>query len=240
MLYNYIPRVFHLGPISIRFYGISIALGILIAMLVGARNARRQGMPGELVYDFGLYAITMGLVLARLVYVLFDLDYYMQNPIRILAIYQGGLSFHGGVLGGILAAVWFVRKHKLSFWAWADTLAPAIVLGEAIGRIGCDVYGRQTEGGFFSLVINGTSYHNVPLYTAVTSLLVFAVLWSFKGKLARGNSFWLFVALYSLVRFFLEFYRNSVMVGTLSATQWASTLLFALAFVLLARNLKRS
>ncbi len=230
MLYNWIPRVFHIGPLSLTIYGLFIAAAIAVGLSVAGKVAKEKQVDPDLILELGTYAIIGGVLGARLLYVLLDLGTYLENPGSIIAIWQGGLSFHGAVIGGALAAAIYLRDKTVSFWTAADIFAPSLALSEAVGRIGCDVYGRAVVSSApLALQIGGQAYHNVPLYTLVAQSAVFVLLWRVRDRHTGGQLFWRFVFLFSVIRFFLEFVRDSVMLGPLSVAQVAS-----IGFIILA------
>ena len=150
--HNINPVLFEIGPFQIRYYGLFYALGFVIAyFLIYYLAKRRQlGITKDDVSDFLVYQI-IGIVLgARLLYVLFyNLQYYLKNPFEIIAIWHGGLSFHGGLIGGIIASYLFCKKKKIEFYDLADIIVIPVALGLALGRIGnfmnAELYGRITN-----------------------------------------------------------------------------------------------
>ena len=125
------------GPFTLHTYGMLVALGFLAALVVVMRGARREGLPSEPVLDLAFVAVLAAIVGSRLLYVLFNLREYLADPLRVFKVWEGGLVFHGGLLLAIPACLIFVRRSNLPAWATADVFAPAIALGQAIGRIGC-------------------------------------------------------------------------------------------------------
>ena len=125
------------GPFTLHTYGVLVALGFIAALVVVMRGARREGLAQEPVLDLAFVAVLAAIVGSRLLYVLFNLGEYLADPLRIFKVWEGGLVFHGGLLLAIPACFYFVRRSRLPAWATADVFAPAIALGQAIGRIGC-------------------------------------------------------------------------------------------------------
>ncbi|HEX7023082.1 MAG TPA: prolipoprotein diacylglyceryl transferase [Trueperaceae bacterium] len=143
------PIMLHLGPLAIRWYGFLIALGVLIGAWWGARLAEKRGLDVEKLLDMTIWLVLGGIVGARLVYVLTSPAAYFGpngDPLSAVAIWQGGGSFHGGVLG-VVVAVWiYARIHKLNMWAYLDVMTPAAALGIIGGRIGNFMNGTDTGG----------------------------------------------------------------------------------------------
>ncbi len=216
------PRVFYLGTVPVYLYGMMIGLAIAVGMYFGLKEARRKGLDEEKVLDLILYMVVAGLLGARLVYVAFNLDYYLTNPLRVLMVFDGGLSFHGSVLGAVLVAVWHTRRYRLNFWKLADTFTPSLALGYAIARVGCDIFGVPTQVAW-AVNIDGIPRHPVQVYASLTNYLFFFLLWKGRERVqVDGSLFLTYAILYSVYRFFIEFFRNSQMAYGLSIAQWAS------------------
>lgn len=232
MFYNYIPYVFSIGGLKIHVYGLMVGIAVIVATLVAQRLARRKGVPEDAVWSLALWGLLAGVAGARAVYVLFDMSYFAANPREILSINEGGLSIHGAFLAGALVAMLVARRYKVGFWRLADVVAPSLALGEAIGRIGCDIYGKPTTGAFFARIVDGQAYHNIPLYTGVASLVIFLILWRWWDLKPDGRLFLRYVVLFSVTRFFIEFYRTSqIAFGLMTVAQLTSV---ALALAALA------
>ncbi|MFQ5928445.1 MAG: prolipoprotein diacylglyceryl transferase, partial [Acidobacteriota bacterium] len=128
--------VIQIGPIAIRWYGLLIACAVLIGTLLAQREARRRGEDPEQLVNVAVVAVIAALVGARLYYVLFNWDYYGSNPWKIVAIWEGGLAIHGGLLGGVLVGGIWTWRRNLPTLVYLDIVAPSLVLGQAIGRWG--------------------------------------------------------------------------------------------------------
>jgi prolipoprotein diacylglyceryl transferase len=240
-MFSFLPRMIHLGPLPLHLYGITLVLGVVAGCLIAMQAAREKSINPNDVVDFAIYALIAGIVFARLVFAVQNLPAFIASPLSVFALQEGGLSFHGGLLGGLLAGIWFVKRKQLSFWSFADMIAPALAIGEAVGRIGCDLYGKPVSGGMLPIIINGIKYHNVPLYTGVSSLGIFFILWFSRKKVKPGSLFPLYIMLYSIARFLIEFTRQSTMIGALSIGQIASLALFAicgLVLIIMNKNSK--
>jgi len=244
------PVLFHLGPLAIRSWGLMVAIGIISGTWLAYREARRQGMNPELVLDFVIWAVVAGFLGARLWEVAFTWENFVGNPLNALAFWKGGLSIQGGILGGVIAGIVFVRKHKLNLWRFADLLAPGIILGQALGRIGCflngDAYGMPTDSPLGVVYTPGTPAYDAfgaqPLFPAE----LFEAGWDFvvlgillvlrRKKTVDGAVFLTYAILYSIGRFTLEFWRADSlhMLAQLKTAQVASlaTVLVAGAFLI--------
>ena len=222
--HNISPVLLEIGPLQIRYYGLFYALGFMIAYFMIAYLAKRKELPltKDDVADFIIYQV-MGIIFgARIVYILFyNLIFYIRNPIEIIALWHGGLSFHGGLLGAVLATYLFCKKKKIHFYDIADIAVIPVALALALGRIGnfinAELYGRITDvswcldyskNQYAADVPNGCR-HPSQIYESLKNFFIFAVLWIIKDKkLPKGFMFWSFVALYGLLRTIMEFFRQ--------------------------------
>lgn len=209
-----------------------LAVGVALGLALAVREARRKGIDPELVSLFAIYAIPAGLVGARLLYVALEWQEYAAEPWRVFSLQEGGLSVHGAILAGAAVAMWFARRRQLSGWSFADLFAPSLALGIGITRLGCFLngccYGVPTGGvwGTFTRYAPGLR-HPTQLYEMGLDLALFAWLWSMRGRTRyEGQLILSFAALYSLVRFALDFYRDVPrLAGSFTVTQVASLLL---------------
>ncbi len=222
-----------------------VALGFLAGIMISRSEMKRKGLPFQLIYDLALYLLIGGLTVGRLIFVLFNLPYYLANPLQILMFQNGGLAIHGSLLGGLLAGYWFARRHKLSLGRLADIVAPGLILGQAIGRIGCflngDSYGKVTALPW-AVKFQGLEglRHPTQLYEAGLNLLVFAIIWSFRknGKF-DGYIFLVYLILYSIVRFVVEIFRESqILINPLTVAQVASLAIIIVSFLVIQNGEK--
>jgi len=140
------PILVELGSYQLRAYGVVVALAILTGIWFAAREARRKGLDSAVITDAAWPIILAALVGARLYYVVFhDPAGYLVRPLEIVAVWHGGLSVHGALLGGLLAAVWSIRRHRLAFWRFADVVAPGVILGQTVGQIACLLNGDSGD-----------------------------------------------------------------------------------------------
>ncbi len=228
------PILVKLGPFELRSYSLMVAIAFLAGAYLAGREAKRRGINPELVNQFIFYVLLAGLIGARLYYVAFyDLGGFLRRPFEVLAIWKGGLALHGGLIAGLLTGVWFCRKNRIPFWQFADTLAPAIILGQAIGRLACflngDAYGRPTNlpwGVTFtdpnSMAPLGVPLHPTQLYELGLDLVLFFILWSMRTRTTySGQVFLTYASGYALIRLFVENFRGDqlLIAGAISAAQ---------------------
>lgn len=215
------PILFNLGPLTVRTYGVMVALGMFVALQYMLFRAKRAKLPQENLLDLALYMIVAGLIGGRLAYVLLNSGYYAQNPSEIIRVWEGGMVFYGGLALGALAGVLYLRKHrKLGLAKVADLFAPAIALGHAFGRIGCFFagccYGSVCDLPWAvkfadprSIAPVGVLLHPTQLYEALGDLLIFVFLdWYNRFEHREGKAFWVYVFLYGMLRFHVEFLRG--------------------------------
>jgi phosphatidylglycerol:prolipoprotein diacylglycerol transferase len=145
---NIDPIAVHIGHFMVRWYGIFIALGVAVGMWLILREAKRKGIDTDHIYKAALWVIPTGIVGARLLHVIDDWPNHAANPWTIIG--TDGLAIFGALIGGLLALVAYARVHRLALWRLTDAVAPAIPLGQVIGRVGCFIngcnYGWQTDG----------------------------------------------------------------------------------------------
>ena len=184
------------------------------------RGARREGLPSEPVLDLAFVAVLAAIVGSRLLYVLFNLQEYLADPLRIFKVWEGGLVFHGGLLLAIPVCLYVVRRSNLPAWATADVFAPAIALGQAIGRIGCFAagccYGAPWDPPFCVTFTDPDALAplNVPLFPSqlfafASGIVIFAVLVAYRPRRrAPGQVFWLYLVLASAARLAEDAFRG--------------------------------
>jgi len=241
------PTGFNIGPIPIRFYGIIIIIGAIAAAFLAEREARRRGLNGELVWDALIWVLIAGIIGARIWHILtpppsmvaqgITTMFYLTHPLDAIWIPNGGLGIPGAVIGGVLALYFFCRRRKLVFAVWLDIAAPALALGQAIGRWGNfvnqELYGAPTNLPWAIRIDpqnrllayqNQATYHPLFLYESIWDLANMALLlWLGRrhaDKLKNGDLFLIYLLFYSVGRFFLEFLRlDASQLGGLNANQ---------------------
>jgi phosphatidylglycerol:prolipoprotein diacylglycerol transferase len=216
------PILFQFGSFNIYAYGFFIVLGFVMAVVLAALKIRKLniGISFENIVDLFFYTVLSALIGSRLLFVLINFDVYRQHPLQIFKIWEGGLVFYGGLILAVMVAFWYMRWHRLPIWKLADLFSPLIALGLSFGRIGCFLagccYGNETSLPWAvvfknpdSLARLNVSLHPTQLYDAANGLAIFFFLnWMEKRKTFDGQIFWLFLFLYSITRFFIEFLRG--------------------------------
>lgn len=252
------PIALQIGPLSIRWYGLLIATAVLLGTSLAHREAMRRGEDPDQLLNVIVLGVMAALVGARLYYVLFNWGYYGSRPSKILAVWEGGLAIHGGILGGVLATAIYTVRKKLPLLTYLDIMAPCLVLGQAIGRWG-NFFNQEAFGIPTNLPwkLYIEPYHRPPhlaafeffhptfLYESAWDLGVFVILYSLlrrRLEYTPGALSLCYLGLYSLGRYFVEGLRiDSLMLGSFRAAQVVSLALvmaslFGLAWLLLLRR----
>lgn len=241
--------LFFVGDFPIRAYGLILSLSIILATGVAYFLAKQDGRWHNHIVDIGIYSGIAGIVGARLWDVFFfDWAYYSHHLSEIFYVWQGGMAIQGGIVFGVGAGIIYARRHKIDILALADIVAPAIILGQAIGRcanlLNGDAFGAPT-GDNFGIIYPETTlaYHTYgaqPLWPAEVwegqiDFVIFALLLIFRAfPHAKGQAFSLYIMLYSLARFGLEFLRGDYATPvflSFTSAQTTSLVAFILALI---------
>lgn len=236
---------FHLGPLSVRWYGLLIALGIVLCFFYIMAELKRRKLNTKPVEDMAFWVILFGILGARIYYVLFNLDYYVANPLDIFAVWKGGLAIHGGLIAGGAAFFVFVFRHKLSWRLYGDIIIPGVILAQGIGRWGnffnSEAFGRPTNLPWKLFIpvenrpeqyANFEFYHPTFLYESLWDFAGFALLLILSRVLSNnpqkaGTILFVYLIWYSVGRFFIESLRlDSLYFGPLRTAQISSVILF--------------
>lgn len=240
LIHNINPVLLSIGPFEIRYYGLFFVLGFVLAYFILNNLAKRKELPLDKddIADFILYIIVGTVLGARIFYVfVYNLPFYLNNPFQIIAVWNGGLSFHGGLIGAVIAALLFCKKKKIHFYDIADIAVVPLALGLALGRLGNftngELYGRITNVPWAMKFQDADGFrHPSQLYASFKDLLIFFTLWIIKDKkMPKGFMFWLFVIMYSAFRFTVEFFRQpdeqlGFIIGMMSMGQILSIIMF--------------
>lgn len=263
------PQGFQIGPLTIRYYALIILAGALLGAWLASVEAKRRGKDGNLVWDILPWLLVGGIIGARLWHVFtpsasnvamgLTTKYYLTHPLQILMIWNGGLGIPGAVIGGALALWIYCRATKQKFLEWADIIAPGLLIGQAIGRwgnfINQELYGspsnlpwaitidpRYRLPGFETVA----KYHPLFLYESVLNLLAAGILLyvgrKYKNKLYRGDIFLLYLVLYPVIRFALEYLRldPSPVAGiNINQTVMGIVVVFSITILIIRHTIRR-
>ncbi|MCX6097049.1 MAG: prolipoprotein diacylglyceryl transferase [Caldiserica bacterium] len=242
------PIALVIGSLTIRWYGVMIAVSIAISITIVYVESRRQGINTDDVLDLAIVAVIGGILGARIGWILTSPDvlWYLAHPLRILAIWEGGLSYFGGILGGVIAAHFMVRRRRMGFWRMADIIAPLLALSFGIGKIGCWLNGccggtatTSWLGVIFTNPLSECDLLNqkiwpAQLFNSAFGFLAFAVLfWVVrKRKHYDGQVFVWYLYLYGATSFVVEFFRYiPVHVLRLTPNQWTDITIIAVGII---------
>ncbi|HGZ8807450.1 TPA: prolipoprotein diacylglyceryl transferase [Staphylococcus aureus] len=251
IVFNYIdPVTFNLGPLSVRWYGIIIAVGILLGYFVAQRALVKAGLHKDTLVDIIFYSALFGFIAARIYFVIFQWPYYVENPSEIIKIWHGGIAIHGGLIGGFIAGVIVCKVKNLNPFQIGDIVAPSIILAQGIGRWG-NFMNHEAHGGPVSrafleklhlpnfiienMYINGQYYHPTFLYESIWDVAGFIILVNIRKHLKLGETFFLYLTWYSIGRFFIEGLRTDslMLTSNIRVAQLVSILLILISISLI-------
>ncbi len=242
------PRLFHIGSFYLPTYGLLVATGVLIGLWISVRNSEKQGINGDDAWNLGILVVLAGIVGAKVLYVVNDWSDFAGNWRAIFSLntLQAGGVFSGGLIGALLMAAWYMRRHRMPALRTSDAFAPGLAFGHVLGRFGCFAagccYGKPTNH-FWGVIFKdpianaisgtplGVRIEPTQLIEAAAEFFNFLVLtWLFRRKKFDGQVFGSFMVLYGIERFCIEFLRDDpgrgeVFGGAMSGTQLISILL---------------
>lgn len=248
---NYIdPTAFNLGPLSIKWYGIIIAVGILIGYFIAQESLKYVGLHKDTLVDIIFYSALFGFLMARIYFVIFQWPYYMENPGEIPKIWHGGIAIHGGLIGGFITGIIVCKIKNLNPFQIGDIVAPSIILAQGIGRWGNfmnhEAHGDPVSRSFLenlhipdfiinNMYIEGVYYHPTFLYESVWDILGFIILITVRKHLRVGETFTLYLIWYSVGRFFIEGLRTDslMLTSNIRVAQLVSVILIIIGLVLM-------
>lgn len=238
------PIAFELGPLTVNWYGLIIVMGMILAIHLSIREGEKRGVSEDFIVDTAFWTLPIGILGARLYYVIFELDFYLNNPIRMFYIWEGGLAIYGGIIAGLLTIYYRCKKENISLPLMVDILAPHVLLAQAIGRWG-NFINQEAHGGEVSrqflenlmlpefiiegMHINGAYYHPTFLYESVWSIIGVVLLLVLRNReqfLLRGETTAGYMIWYGVGRFFIEGLRtDSLYMGPFRVSQLVSVAL---------------
>jgi len=218
------PILLKIGPLTIHTYGFMLAMGVALGLLFMYVQSKKYGLQAPVMLDMAFYTIIISLIGAKLILFLGNISYYLRRPSELFSLARSGGVFQGGLAFGIIFALWYFRKHRIPTWKAADVIVPALALGHGFGRIGCFTagccYGREcslpwgvTFQSEYASSLTGIPLdrvlHPTQLYESALNFLNFIVLFLIlKKKKFDGQVFSLYIINYSIIRFFVEYFRG--------------------------------
>ncbi len=244
------PRLFQIGHFSLPTYGLLVAIGVLLGLLLCVRNARRLGIDPEDTWNLGIVVTLAGILGAKVLLIVNDWGRYASNPGEIFSVntLRSGGVFSGGLVAALVAGAWYMARHKMPPLRTCDAFAPGLAIGHAIGRLGCFAagccWGKPTHH-FWGVVFKnqlagdwagtplGVPLEPTQLIESVVELLNFFLLsWLITRKHADGQVFGTYLILYGIARFFIEFLRDDPGRGQVFGGAMTGTQLIAIILVI--------
>lgn len=232
-----------LGPFTIHGYGLMIALGILFAVMLGQRLAKKFGLDADKLTNLAYICLIFGFIGAKLLYCIVEFDKVIEDPIKIIS--GSGFVVYGGIIAGVVAGIVYARRYHMDFWKYFDIVMPCVLLAQGFGRIGCFLagccYGKETDsiiGVMFpssSLAPTGVKLIPTQLISSIGCFIIVGILLYLLNKQHKdGTIGFLYLIFYSVGRFIIEFFRNDYRgsIGILSTSQFIAILTFVLGIVL--------
>lgn len=242
------PELFSIGPLTFYSYGLMIALGVLAAIFVTERRAKTYGLNSEKIFGLGLSCALVGVVGAKLLFIITELPAILEEPSRLWdMLLSEGFVVYGGIIMGVLFAILYCRWNKMRFIQYFDLAMPSVALAQGFGRIGCFLagccYGRETDAWYgmtFSESMFAPSAAVIPtqLISSAANLINFLILVIFaRNNKKAGRVGALYMINYSIGRFLIEFLRNDPRgnVGVLSTSQFISIFILILGIIIWCR-----
>ena len=248
------PIAFNIFGLDIRWYGIFIATGMMVGILLASFTSRLKNVDYDELLNITLISFPIAIIGARTYYVIFEFNQYKDNLIEVFNIRQGGLAIHGGIIFGMIAALIYTRYKKENLLGFADVAAPSIIIAQAIGRWGnffnSEAHGAPVSQGFINkfpdfiqkgMLIDGVYYHPTFLYESIWNVMVCLLLiYLLRKTFKTGTVFFSYIGLYSVGRFFIEGSRtDSLMFGGIRVAQLISLTGIALWLIFLVVNYKK-
>lgn len=236
------PVAFTIFGLEVRWYGILIALGVLLAVFFAEKLAKRTGykygLYESIATDLSIVVMICGVIGARLYYVIFQWDYYRENLKEIMAIRNGGLAIYGGIIFGAIAVYFFARRKNIRFVVLADIIAPGLALAQSIGRWGNFVNGEAHGGPTnlpWAIIVDGVKVHPTFLYESILNFFLFLFLYFYKSKRQKfhGELISIYLIVYGIGRFFIEAMRtDSLYIGSFRVSQIVSVIILVIGITL--------
>jgi len=239
---------FTLFGVDVYWYSILIVLAILIVFLLCKKDSGKYNIKFETILDLSLYVLPISIISARLYYVIFNLEGYMLEPIKILDIRSGGLAIYGGIIGAVITIIVYCKMKKINFLDILDYLAPFLPLAQSIGRWGnfvnVEAYGTETNLPWRMGILENGIYkevHPTFLYESICTFIIFIVLYKIRNKRKfKGEIVTLYLIMYSFVRFFIEGLRiDSLMFFDVRISQLLSLSVFVVCCGILLNKYKK-
>jgi len=254
------PVLVSFGPFTLHTYGLFVASAFFAAIFLSLHGARKEGLDPDRMLDLAFYVTLSAILGARILFVIVEYPYFLENPIRIFKIWEGGLVFYGGLILAVVVGILYMKKHDMPVLMVGDIVAPSLALAQSVGRLGCIsagcCYGKPTDlpwgivftdpNSLVPLEKLGIALHPTQLYSSAGNLILFLFLFLMnKRKKFSGQTLLLYGICYPLLRSFIELFRGdprgSLLGGMISTSQFISGIVFliSLAFYFKIRTNRR-
>ena len=234
------PELFSIGNFTIYTYGVLVALGFFVGMQYIVKYSKNI-INKQQIYDFLFYIILVGIIGARIFYVLLDSSYYLSHPLEIIQVWKGGLVYYGGFVTVLIFTFFYFKNKKINIIKLMDVFAPALALGHCFGRIGC-FFSGCCYGKYSDCFLSIAHKHPTQLYESFGNLIIFFILHTLLKKSHKdGYIFVLYMLMYSILRFVVEFFRGDdrgVFIFGLSIAQNISIVIFIIAIIIVFSKYK--
>lgn len=230
------PELCKFGPITVYSYGFMLIVAFLASSSLAISEAKRQNFNPDTVFNLLFTGFIFGIIGARIFYVIENIDFYLKDPIEIILLNHGGLSWFGGLFMGLVSCILYLRNKRLPFYKTADLIIPFLALGQAIGRAGCLLngccYGKPSISGIY-FPVHDAVLIPTQTYSSLALILIYIILRMMQARPHKeGTVLFAYLMLYSIKRFIIEFWRadNDIILSGLTLFQIISLAVFFLAF----------
>ncbi len=235
--------LFSVGPVTVHGYGLMVGIGVVVALLVGDYRAKKRNLNGDLIYGMTFAAVILGFMCARVLFIITEWSNFLKDPMSFIT--GNGFVVYGGIIGGILTMYFYCKIKKVKFLDYYDLMVPSVALAQGFGRIGCFLagccYGKETHS-VFGIIFHNSDFapNNVKLFPTQLMMsggdfiIAGVLLWYARKDRMKGKIGTLYLILYSIGRFIIEFFRNDDRgsVGFLSTSQFISIFAIIISLVL--------
>ncbi len=233
------PTICQIGPFTIYSYGLMLVIAFLVSLALLIQQAEREKVDTDIIFNFAFLVFLSGIIGARIFYVAQNASYYLENPLEMIMLQRGGLSWFGGLIFGSASGVAYLKIKNVPVFKALDLIAPFVALGQAIGRIGCLLngccFGKASEFGLYFRVHNAVLIPT-QAYSSLALIAIFIILRFLQDRSHKtGEIFFMYLVLYALKRFFIEFWRadNEIIFLGLTLFQLMSLAVFLFALTIL-------
>jgi phosphatidylglycerol:prolipoprotein diacylglycerol transferase len=236
------PLICKIGHFTVYSYGLILLIAFVVSSALARIKARKENLSPDAIFNLAFIVFILGILGARIFYISYNLAYYIKNPLEIIMLQYGGLSWFGGLIVGAISGIIYLKNKRLPIYKVLDLIAPFVALGQAIGRVGCLLngccYGKESELGIY-FPVHDRVLIPTQIYSSLILVLIFIILRFLQERPHKeGRIFFIYLLLYSIKRFFIEFLRadNPIVFAGLTLFQIMSIIIFFIALLFLIRR----